>query len=179
MSAATLPATPYLTLCLIPYNGAPPCYVSSAEEYTAAAASYNAAGTEEWDTEVCDGRALNSDMATLIAARHTMQPDELFALAGWLEGADEHKRAAAHYLLRHCSNGYSCAGDVVDGVEDVQLFKGSEEEYANQYAKDRMRETPELRCYVIDWESAVGMDNNIATFQYDGDEWVCTNALDV
>ena len=119
------------------------------------------------------------DTATLSTVHETLAPEELFAFAAWLASAADHERAAAHYLLRHCSFRYRRAVEVCADLKGVQLFKGSEEEYANQYAKDRMRETPELRCYVIDWESAVGMDNNIATFQYDGDEWVCTNALDV
>lgn len=184
MSAATLPATPYVTLCLIPYNGAPPCYVSSADEYTAAVERYNAAGTEEWEVEVIDGDASSCDLATLRTACETMQPDEVFTLADWLEGADEHERAAAHYLLRHCSNGYSCAGDVLDDVQEVQLFQGSAEEYAEDFAEScgYVREVPQFLRYHIDWEGVareLETGGDIATFRYDGADWVCCNALDM
>lgn len=184
MSTATLPATPYLTLCLIPYNGAPPCYVSSADEYTAAMERYNDAGTDEWETVVIDGDASSCDLATLRTACETMQPDEVFALADWLECAEDHERAAAHYLLRHCSNGYRCAGDVIDGVEDVRLFQGSAEEYAEDFAEScgDVRDVPQFLRYHIDWGGVardMEINGDIATFRYDDNEWVCCNAAEL
>lgn len=183
MSDATLPATPYLTLCLVPYNGAPSCCVSSADEYAAAVERYNDAGTEEWEVSV-DGDASSCDLATLRTACETMQPDEVFALADWMEGAKDHERAAAHYLLRHCSNGYRCADEVLDGVEEVRLFKGSAEDYAVDFAEScgYVKEVPKFLRYHIDWEGVareMEMGGDISTFEYDGAEWVYTNALDM
>lgn len=184
MSAATLPATPYLTLLLIPYNGAPHCYVSSADEYSAAVARYNAAGTEEWEVSVGDGDASTDELAALRTACQTMQPDEVFAFADWMEGADEHELAAAFHLLQHCSNGYDCAQDVIDAVEDVQLYKGSGADYAEEFATDccDMRNVPDFIRYHIDWEGVardMDMNGDISTFRFNGDEWVCTNAAEL
>lgn len=184
MSAAILPSSPYLTLCLVPYNGAPPCLVSSADEYRTAAARYNAAGTEEWEVEVTDGDASTDELAALRTACQTMQPDEVFALADWMEGADDHEKAAAFFLLQHCSNGYDCAGDVIDAVEEVQLCRGTGADYAEELAADcyGLKDIPSFLRYHIDWEGVardMEINGDINAFTFDGDEWVCTNAAEL
>lgn len=184
MSAATIPSSPYLTLWVVPYGYAPPCYVSSAEEYRAAAARYNATGTEEWEVLVIDGDASTDERAALRTACQTMQPDEVFALADWMEGADEHEKAAAFYLLQHCSHGFDNAGDIIDAVEEVQLYRGTGADYAEELAADcfGLNDIPTFLRYHIDWEGvARDMDINgdIDTFTFNGDEWVCTNAFEV
>lgn len=192
MSAATLPATPYLTLLLIPLDGSAPCRVSSGDEYNAAVARYNAAGTEEWEVSVVDGTAHRSERAALRTACQTMPPDEVFALAGWLESADEHGCVAAYYLLQHCSNGYDCARDVIDAVADVQLYKGSGAEYAEKLATDcgDLRNVPNFLRYHIDWEVRYHIDwegvardmklsGGIHTFSCYSRPWTVTNAAEV
>ena len=109
--------------------------------------------------------------------------DGVGALAALLEDV-EHECVAAYYLLQHCSNGYDCARDVINAVEDVQLFKGSGAEYAEEFATDccDMRNTPNFIRYHIDWEGvARDMDINgdICTFRFNGDDWVCTNASEI
>jgi hypothetical protein len=176
MSHATLPApAPSLVLYLNPYDGSPGEYVHDADELRAVLARFIARWTEEWETQVIDAE---HPRIMQLAVKAT--PDqELFELADML---DDRNAPAVFYILDN-DNSSRCVLDaraLLRRADDVSLFEGTAEDYADSILDDLYDIPPALRSY-FDCE-ALGRDmeigGDIATFEYEGCCYVVTNPND-
>jgi len=173
MSTATLSApASSLVLFLHPYDGSPGAYVHDADELRAVLARFIARGTEEWETQVIDAE---HPRIMQLAVKAT--PDqELFELADML---DDRNAPAVFYILDTHYNARCVldARDLLRRADDLSLFEGTAEDYADSIV-DELYDVPRaLRSY-IDCE-ALGRDlelgGDIATFTYEGCCYVVTN----
>ncbi len=176
MSPATLPApASSLVLFLNPYDGSPGAYVHDAAELRRVLTRFVARGTEEWETQVID-----ADHPRIMQLAVDATPDqELFELADLL---DDRNAPAVFYILDN-DNSSRCvldARDLLRRADDVSLFEGSAEDYADSILDDLYNIPPALRFYV-DCE-LLGRDmeisGDIATFTYEGCCYVVTNPND-
>jgi len=175
MSHATLPApAPSLVLFLHPYDGSPGAYVHDTDELRAVLDRFAARGTEEWETQVIDAE---HPRIMQLAVKATPE-QEMFELADML---DDRNAPAVFYIL---DNRYPrCvldANDLVRRADDLCLFEGTAEDYADSILDDLYDIPPALRSY-FDCE-ALGRDleigGDIATFTYEGCCYVVTNPND-
>jgi hypothetical protein len=174
MSPATLPApASSLVLYLNPYDGSPGAYVHDTDELRAVLDRFAARGTEEWEVDVIDGE----HGRLMECAARCMSADELFKLDGML---DHGNAPSVFYLLSVQGMRPASVDWLLDCADDVSLFEGSAEDYADSIVDELYNVPPALRSY-IDCE-ALGRDlelgGDIATFEYEGCCYVVTNPND-
>ena len=176
MSPATLPApASSLVLYLHPYDGSPGAYVHDAAELRRVLTRFVARGTEEWETQVID-----AEHPRIMQLAVDATPDqELFELADML---DDRNAPAVFYILDNHYNARCVldARDLLRRADDLSLFEGTAEDYADSIVDELYDVPPALRSY-IDCE-ALGRDleigGDIDTFTYDGCCYVVTNPND-
>jgi len=161
--------TASLTLFLAPLDGSPGGYVHDSDELNNLIELFTERGTEEWETQIIDSEYT----ALLSAGKSGLSGSELFNLADGIVPSNE---AAIYYLL-NAGNQYTDADDLLAEADDLSLFEGTAEDYAEEMI-DQIYDVPKgLRSYIdcAAFGRDLEMGGDIETFDYDGQSYVVTN----